>query len=71
MNTAINVKTADKRLQFRESKCRAMIVGKNANYRKENPIRVDTWKMEHHGDDFYETYDGPSKMETTEQQKYI
>ena len=27
--------------------------------------------MKHHGDYFYETYDGPSKMETTEQQKYL
>ena len=31
MNTAINVKTAEKRLQFGESKCMAMIVGKNTN----------------------------------------
>ena len=44
MNTAINVKTAEKRLQLGESKCKAMIVGKNGNFRKDNPIMVDKWK---------------------------
>ena len=41
MNTAINVKTAEKRLQFGESKCKTMIIGKNCDYRKDNPIMVD------------------------------
>ena len=71
MNTAINVKTAEKRLQFGESKCKAMIIGKNYDYRKDNPIMVDKWKIEHQDEDFTEIYDGLSLMETTEQQKYL
>ena len=71
MNTAINVKTAEKRLQFGESKCKTMIIGKNCDYRKENPIMVDKWKIEHQDEDFTEIYDGLSLMETTEQQKYL
>ena len=46
MNVAINVKTAEKRLQFEVSKCKSMIVGENEKNQINNPIMVDKWKVE-------------------------
>ena len=47
MNVALNVKTAEKRLQFGVNKCKAMIVGKNHEKVMDNPIMVDKWKVEY------------------------
>ena len=47
MNVAINVKTAEKRLQFGVNKCKTMIVGKNYKQEMDNPMMVDKWKLEY------------------------
>ena len=46
MNVAINGKTAEKRLQFGESKCKSMVIGEDKNQVRNNPIVVDKWKVE-------------------------
>ena len=46
MNAAINVKTAEKRLQFGVSKCKSMVIGNDKNQVINNPITVDKWKVE-------------------------
>ena len=79
MNVAVNVKTAEERLQFGVNKCKTMIVGKNYEEEIDNPIMVDKWKLEYHenydnneanrkikqenNDERSETYDGEVEME--------
>ena len=46
MNIAINVKTAEKRLQFGGSKCKTIMVGKESDKINTNPLMVDKWKVE-------------------------
>ena len=44
MNAVLNIKTAEKRLQFGESKCKSMIVTKNTKESVINsPLLVDKW----------------------------
>ena len=47
MNAAINIKTAEKRLQFGVNKCKTMIVSKNYKQETDNPMMVDKWKLEY------------------------
>ena len=47
LNSIINVKTAEKTLQFGPSKCQYMIVGKNAEMIVQNNLQVDHWITEH------------------------
>ena len=76
MNVAINVKSAEKRLQFGESKCKSLIIGKRSDPIKNNSILVDKWKVEHNEnsedfDEFVETFDGQVEMGRTEQQSWL
>ena len=43
MNTFMNVKTAEKTLQFGPKKCKIMQVGKPSNYVLESDLHVDSW----------------------------
>ena len=47
LNSFINVKTADKMLQFGPAKCKSMMVGKNTEKVLNNPLHVDNWKVEY------------------------
>ena len=47
MNAVINVKTAEKRLQFGVSKCKSMLVGKNCEDVVNSDIFVDKWNVKH------------------------
>ena len=47
MNAAINVKTAEKRLQFGVTKCKSMFIGKDSKDIINNPLFVDKWNVEH------------------------
>jgi hypothetical protein len=65
MNAVLNVKTAEKRLQYGESKCKSMLVSKNANHCVLNsPLMVDKWSVTHVDNpntgeiDLVETYEG-------------
>ena len=69
MNTLINIKTAEKTLQFGPSKCKSMFVGKSSNVLLNSDLHVDSWKVSYEdnietGDlDLIETYEGPEKDE--------
>ena len=68
MNCFINVKTAEKGLQFGVKKCTTMLVGKNIEHVINSDLYVDKWTVEHRdnfvsGDtDLVETYTGQVKM---------
>ena len=47
MNAMINVKTAEKRLQFGVKKCKSMYIGKNVEDVLNNHLVVDKWTPEH------------------------
>ena len=77
LNAFINVRTAEKTLQFGISKCKYMIVGKCADLVKQANLQVDSWKVEHEenkdtGDyDLAEHYDGKVDIEKTDEYKYL
>ena len=45
MNSVINVKTAEKCLQFGVSKCKSMFVGKDKNDLLDSELLVDKWEL--------------------------
>ena len=47
LNSYINVKTAEKMLQFGHSKCKSMLVGNNTENVLNNNLHVDNWKTEY------------------------
>ena len=47
MNCFINVKTAEKGLQFGVKKCTTMLVGKNTEHVISSDLYVDKWTVEH------------------------
>ena len=79
LNTLLNVKTAEKRLQFGVSKCKSMLISKNKQTLtlSNNPLTVDKWKVEHIQNtstgesELVESYEGPVMMESTSEQKYL
>ena len=77
MNCLINIKTAEKRLQFGPSKCKTMLIGKETENVLSSELFVDSWKKERNqifepcGEDLVEIYKGPIPIEKTEQQKYL
>ena len=77
MNTYINIKTAEKGLQFGVKKCSTMLIGKNVENILNSDLYVDKWKVEHRdnfvtGDtDLVETYAGQVKMGKSVEQKYL
>jgi hypothetical protein len=77
MNSFINIKTAEKGLQFGVKKCTAMLIGKNKEHVISSDLYVDKWTVEHRdnfvtGDtDLVETYSGQVKMSNSDEQKYL
>ena len=63
-NVFINVKTAEKTLQFGPSKCKSMLIGKQVEDIHLSDIEVDSWRVEHQintqtgVDELIEHYDG-------------
>ena len=76
-NSFLNVKTAEKTLQFGNKKCQYMIVGKNGQYVTQKNLKVDYWRMEYienkmSGEhDMFEYYDGKLDVMKTNQYKYL
>ena len=46
LNAFINVKTAEKTLQFGPSKCKSMLIGKQLEDIHNSDIQVDSWRVE-------------------------
>ena len=72
MNSFMNVKTADKYLQFGQDKCKAMLVGKKTFSFHEPNLEVDAWKTDHNENgDFLETFEGKKPLENVKELTYL
>ena len=77
LNAFINIKTAEKSLQFGPAKCKYMVVGKSKLISKPQSLQVDNWTTKHvenkttGGHDLIETYEGKIEMEKTDEYKYL
>ena len=77
MNALINIKTAEKGLQFGITKCKSMIVGKDTENVLFSDLTVDKWSTSHRDDPetgeevLQEVYEGPVTIDRTDQQKYL
>ena len=77
MNAFINVKTAEKSLQFGVKKCKTMMVGKNLENVLNSSLCVDKWTVEHIEDkktgdtELVETYSGQVEIGKCKEQKYL
>ena len=77
LNAFINVKTAEKTLQFGPSKCKSMLIGKQLEDIHNSDIQVDSWRVEHFEnkqtgvDELVEHFDGKLSIEKTNEQMYL
>ena len=77
MNALINMKTADKGLQFGVKKCKSMLVGKDTENALNSDLTVDKWKSTYKddpvtgGEVVEDTYEGQVSIEQTNEQKYL
>ena len=77
MNVILNVKSAEKCLQFGVNKCKTMIIGKKCESVVHNKLFVDGWKEEYvenleSGEmDLVEKYIGEVALEEVTEQKYL
>ena len=77
LNAFLNVKSAEKTLQFGPKKCQYMIVGKNSELVTQENLQVDEWKTEYQENeisgelDLKEYYGGKINIIKTEQYKYL
>ena len=72
LNSYLNVKTADKYLQFGQDKCKAMVVGKRVETFHIPNLTVDTWKTSHTKDGkLLETFSGKKPIENKNELTYL
>ena len=77
LNTFLNIKTAEKTLQFGATKCKFLLIGKNVKNILNSDLVVDNWDVEYvdnldTGDyDLVETYEGQVSIEQTGQHRYL
>ena len=77
LNVFMNVKTAEKRLQFGATKCKTMLIGKNTKNTLNCELFVDSWNVQYKENvntgelDLIETYIGQVPMEQTDKHKYL
>ena len=72
LNAFLNMKTAEKTLQFGTKKCKFMLVGKDTKNVMKNNLMVDEWKINYsETGHIVEKYSGQTSIEQTEHQKYL
>ena len=77
LNAFINMKTAEKCLQFGPAKCKSMLVGKGAIPEMNSNLMVDKWSKSYiedvqtGEDNLKEIYFGLTQIEKTDEQKYL
>ena len=76
LNSYINIKTAEKMLQFNPRKCKVIFVGCKSDIAQSGPLTVDSWKVEHQedgrgGQRLVETYEGKKAMEEVSEWVYL
>ena len=73
LNAYINVKTAEKTLQFGVKKCKSMLIGENTEKFINNDIQVDNWVSSYKEDkstgesNLVEKYEGKVDIENVEE----
>ena len=76
-NAFINLKTAEKGLQFGPKKCKSMLVGKNVKNVINSGLQVDEWTVKYAENiatgeaDLCEQYSGQTEIQHTGEQKYL
>ena len=72
LNAFINIKTAEKKLQFGHKKCNTLTIAhKNVNYVKSNLV-IDHWSERHdENDHIIETFEGKVSMSEVSEHKYL
>ena len=77
LNEVLNLKTAEKYLQFGVSKCKSMFVGKLKEQFLDSEMFVDQWKVEYKNnintgtEEIIESYVGQVPIGKTDKQKYL
>ena len=77
LNAFINLKTAEKGLQFGPKKCKSMLVGKNVKNVINSGLQVDEWTVKYAENiatgeaDLCEQYSGQTEIQHTGEQKYL
>ena len=77
LNAFINIKTAEKKLQFGPTKCKSMLVGKNVQSVINSELMVDEWSVKYVENELTgeaelnEMYCGLTGIEKTNEQKYL
>ena len=71
MNVILNLKSAEKGLQFGTKKCKTMLVGKKNSQFIDNSLKVDCWFENFNNDDYKVTdhFEGQVEMERVEKYK--
>ena len=73
LNAFVNVKTADKELQFWPDKCKTMVVSKKPIHSFQNPeLEVYAWKLKHKPNgDMVESFIGKVKIQNEDSLMYL
>ena len=72
LNAFINVKAAEKGLQFGPDKCHTMNITRNNAHIVENDLFIDHWTEKHNKEDqLIDTFEGKLKMKNFSEQKYL
>ena len=77
MNAILNIRSAEKRLQFGVKKCKAMIICKKKDVLPTNQLTVDDWNVTHVDNpvtgvsELEERFQGLVNIEYTDNQKYL
>ena len=77
LNALINVKTAEKGLQFGVTKCKSMLIAKDKEHVLNSDLTVDKWKAVHNDesepgeDTLVDIYEGQVPIEKSDEQKYL
>ena len=77
LNALLNVKTAEKRLQFGVNKCKSMLISKKPQTVLNTPLTVDNWQVKYIPNlmtgesDLTEWHEGQVEMGQTNSHKYL
>ena len=72
LNTYINLKTADKKLQFGLDKCKVMLVGKKIENFQKNKLFVDCWDLKYDEEEnLIENFEGKKEMKMCDFEPYL
>ena len=77
LNAFINLKSAEKTLQFGVSKCKSMLISKKKENVPDNDLMVDTWEVNYEENKqtgkvcLVEKFNGQTKIKQTNEQMYL